>query len=148
MATDEPLRMSIDQLNDFLQEAFEGGRPYVVTHVESGRVRLEIPAAELVMRPGGTVSGPTLMMLADAAAWAAVLLHISPVALAVTSNLNISFLRKPEPVGVIADAEILKLGRKLATVDVRMRSEGSTAIVAQATVTYAIPTANGYRPAS
>jgi uncharacterized protein (TIGR00369 family) len=147
MAIDEPLRMGIDELNDFLQASFEGGRPYSVTSIEPGRVRLEIPAAELLLRPGGTVSGPTLMMLADAAAWAAILVHIGPVALAVTSNLNISFLRKPQPVGVIAEAELLKLGRKLAVVDVRLRSEGSDDLVAQSTVTYAIPSSDWDRSA-
>ena len=133
------LQMTVEELNDFLFAAFEGGRPYQVDALEPDRARLSLPIEQLVIRPGGTVSGPTLMMLADAAAWAVVLAHIGPVALAVTSNLNINFLRKPEPVGIIADAELLKLGRKQAVTDVRLYSDGTPEIVAQATVTYAIP---------
>jgi acyl-coenzyme A thioesterase PaaI-like protein len=81
------------------------------------------------------------MALADAAAYCQVLAHLGPVALAVTSSLNITFLRKPEPVDQIAEASFLKLGRKLAVVDVRVRSEGRPELVAQAVVTYAIPSA-------
>ena len=142
-APDTPaLRMTVDELNDFLREAFNGDRPYHVESLDRDHARLVIPADQLLLRPGGTVSGPTLMMLADAAAYAAILAHIGPVALAVTSTFTISFLRKPQPVGIVADAEILKLGRKLAVVEVRMRSEGSPALVAQATATYAIPSSD------
>jgi acyl-coenzyme A thioesterase PaaI-like protein len=72
-----------------------------------------------------------------------VLAHIGPVALAVTSSLNISFLRKPQPTGVEAEATFLKLGRKLAVVDVRLRSDGAPDLIAQAVVTYAIPSDRG-----
>ncbi len=136
------LRMSIDQLNDFLREAFNGARPYHVVALDRDRARVLMPTDQLMLRPGGTVSGPTLMMLADASAYAVILAHIGPVALAVTSTFTINFLRKPQPIGVIADAEILKLGRKLAVVEVRMYSEGSPALIAQATATYAIPSSN------
>lgn len=137
------LVMTTDELNDFLQDAFVEPRTYTVDHLEPGLARASLPAAHLAIRPGGTVSGPTLMMLADAAAYAVVLAHIGPVALAVTSNLSIDFLRKPRPVGVIADAELLKLGRSLAVVDVRLRSDGSPELVARASVTYAIPRSPG-----
>jgi acyl-coenzyme A thioesterase PaaI-like protein len=79
------------------------------------------------------------MMVADAAAYAVVLAHIGPVALAVTSSLTINFLRKPEPVGVIGEASLLKLGRTLAVAEVRLRSTGRDDLVANAVVTYAIP---------
>jgi uncharacterized protein (TIGR00369 family) len=143
MAND--LKMTVDELNDFLFAAFEGGRPYQVDSLEPDRAQLSLPIEQLVIRPGGTVSGPTLMMLADASAWAVVLAHIGPVALAVTSNLTINFLRKPEPVGVVAHAELLKLGRKQAVTDVRMYSDGQPDLVAQATVTYAIPSSDWNR---
>lgn len=133
------LKMTVDELNDFLQVAFNGGRPYVVESVGPYRATVSLPADQLMIRPGGTVSGPTLMTMADAASYAVILAHIGPVALAVTSNLNITFLRKPRPVGVVVEAEILKLGRKLAVVDARLYSDGSDDLVAQATVTYAIP---------
>jgi uncharacterized protein (TIGR00369 family) len=133
------LKMELDELNTFLADAFDGSRPYVIDQIEPGRAVASLPAEQVMIRPGGTVSGPTLMMLADAAAYAVVLAHIGPVALAVTSNLSIDFLRKPRPVGVLADAELLKLGRTLAVVDVRLRSEGSPDLIARASVTYAIP---------
>lgn len=136
------LKMTVDELNDFLHAAFDGGRPYLVESIGPLRARVTMPVEQLVIRPGGTVSGPTLMMMADAASYAVILAHIGPVALAVTSNLNITFLRKPQPVGIVVEAEILKLGRKLAVVDARISSEGSDHLVAQATVTYAIPSSD------
>jgi uncharacterized protein (TIGR00369 family) len=137
------VQMTLEELNTFLADAFDGSRPYVIDGIQPGGVVASLPAEQVMIRPGGTVSGPTLMMLADAAAYAVVLAHIGPVALAVTSNLSIDFLRKPQPVGVVAAAELLKLGRTLAVVDVRLRSEGSPALIARASVTYAIPTAPG-----
>jgi uncharacterized protein (TIGR00369 family) len=132
--------MTVDELNQFFADQFPGGeRSYVIESVEPGRVRARQSVANLFLRPGGTVSGPTQMGLADGAAYALILAHIGPVALAVTSSLNISFLRKPQLADVVADAAFLKLGRKLAVVDVRLRSEGTDELIAQATVTYAIP---------
>lgn len=91
------------------------------------------------MRPGGIVSGPTQMALADRAAYAVILAHIGPVAMAVTSNLNMSFLRAVEARSVRADAVLLKLGKRLATVDVRLWQDEENKVLGQATVTYAIP---------
>lgn len=91
------------------------------------------------LRPGGTISGPALMTLADMAMYFAVLSMIGPVALAVTTSLNINFLRKPSPADVIAECRLLKLGARLAVGDVQMFSDGETEPVAQATVTYSIP---------
>jgi uncharacterized protein (TIGR00369 family) len=139
----DELRMDADELNQFMAEAFETQRPYFVAEVEPGRLVARVPAEEIQLRPGGTVSGPTLMGLADGAAYCLVLAHIGRVALAVTSSLNISFLRKPQPTGVEAEATFLKLGRKLAVVDVRLRSEGDPELIAQAVVTYAIPSDRG-----
>jgi acyl-coenzyme A thioesterase PaaI-like protein len=133
--------MSADDLNRFLQEAFGGERSWVVEDVDDVRLIGRGRADALALRPGGTVSGPSLMGLADGGAYCQILAHIGPVALAVTSSLNITFLRKPEPADVLVEATFLKLGRKLAVVDVRLRSEGSADLVAQAVVTYAIPSA-------
>ncbi len=135
--------MDVDQLNQFFDGAFDRERTYLVEHVEEGRLRARQPVEGVMLRPGGTVSGPTLMTLADAAAYGLILAHIGPVELTVTSSLNIVFLRKPQPADVIAVAEFLKLGRKLAVVDVRLYSEGIDSPIAQATVTYAIPSGMG-----
>jgi uncharacterized protein (TIGR00369 family) len=133
------LQMDAHQLNAFFSAAFDGLRTYRVERVDEGGVSMRQPVDSVMLRPGGTVSGPTLMALADAVAYALILAHLGPVELAVTSSLNIVFLRKPQPTDVIAEASFLKLGRKLAVVDVRLRSDGGTDAIAQATVTYAIP---------
>jgi len=91
------------------------------------------------VRPGGTVSGPSLMALADCAAWLAVVGQIGPVALAVTTSLHIDFLRKPALVDVVAVGTLLKLGARLAVVDVALHSVTDDSLVAKAQVTYSIP---------
>lgn len=104
-----------------------------------GRVRLVMPAKALALRPGGIVSGPTQMGLVDRAAYAVILAHIGPVAMAVTSNLNMSFLRAVQQQTVWCDATLLKLGKRLATVDCRLWQGDPANIVGQAVVTYALP---------
>ena len=91
------------------------------------------------VRPGGTVSGPSLMALADCAAWLAVVGQIGPVALAVTTSLHIDFLRKPALVDVVATGTLLKLGSRLGVVDVALQSVADDSLVAKAQVTYSIP---------
>jgi|HubBroStandDraft_4_1064222.scaffolds.fasta_scaffold78183_1 uncharacterized protein (TIGR00369 family) len=135
------LQMNAHDLNRFLDDAFGASRSYVVDDVNDQRLIARVRADAVTLRPGGTISGPTLMALADGAAYCLILAHIGPVALAVTSSLNISFLRKPERGDVVGEATFLKLGRKLAVVDVRIRSKASVELVAQAVVTYAIPSA-------
>ena len=101
------------------------------------RVRL-VPESKAT-RPGGTVAGPVLMMLADVAVYIAVLASVGWVPLAVTTNLNINFLRKPQPGPLVADCTLLKLGKRLAVGAVTICSEGDTEPVAHATSTYSIP---------
>ncbi|MGL4281424.1 MAG: PaaI family thioesterase [Albidovulum sp.] len=96
--------------------------------------------AERHLRPGGTVSGPTMFGLADVAVYLAILARIGPVALAVTTNGSIDFLRKPAAgVDLLGEARLLKLGRVLAVGDVLIRSEGMEEPVARAGLTYSIP---------
>jgi uncharacterized protein (TIGR00369 family) len=92
-----------------------------------------------MIRPGGTVSGPTMMALADFAMYAAVLAAIGAVPLAVTINLNINFLRKPGQRDLIAEARLLKLGKSLAVGEVNIFSDGQDEPVAHVTSTYSIP---------
>jgi len=92
-----------------------------------------------MIRPGGTISGPTLMALADFTMYVAVLAAIGPVPLAVTTNLNINFLRKPAPRDLLAAARLMKLGKRLAVGEVALRSDGMDDIVAHVTSTYSIP---------
>jgi acyl-coenzyme A thioesterase PaaI-like protein len=134
--------MTVEGLNDFLAAAFpDAPRAYRVEHVGVDGLRMRVPYDAGQLRPGGTLSGPTMMSLADAAAWLVTLSRIGPVALAVTSSLTISFLTKPQPADLLAHATLLRLGARQSVSDVRLWSEGGDPgePVAQATVTYAIP---------
>ncbi|HXQ62086.1 MAG TPA: PaaI family thioesterase [Acidimicrobiales bacterium] len=132
--------MSTDELQEFLLGAFpDAPSTMVVEDSAAWGVRLRLPVTKAHGRPGGTVSGPALMGLADGAAWLAVLAQIGPVALAVTTSLHIDFLRKPPLVDMVAEGRILKLGKTLGVVDVSLRAAGHDELVAKAQVTYSIP---------
>ena len=120
-------------------EAFHGdsGLAILEARHRAARVRLVPPGNAL--RPGGTISGPTLMLLADVAMYVAVLASIGWVPLAVTTNLNINFLRKPGAADLLAEARLMKLGSRLAVGEVRIRSADAAELVAHATSTYSIP---------
>ncbi len=134
-------RMSAEELEQFLYSHFPdtAHRAVKVERVESMFAQVRLHYDERHLRPGGTISGPALMMLADTAMYMALLGMIGPVALAVTTNLNINFLRKPAQADVIGECKLLKLGKRLAVGEVTMYSEGDAEPVAHATVTYSIP---------
>jgi len=124
----------------FIAEHFPRVTGWVhIEEVTDYRVRVRLPYRDTSLRPGGTISGPTLMALADTAMYYLVLSQIGPAIHTVTVNLTINFLRRPEPGELIAEAELLKLGRKLAVGDVRIHSLGHQDPVAQASVTYSVP---------
>ncbi|MGB0683331.1 MAG: PaaI family thioesterase [Magnetovibrionaceae bacterium] len=104
-----------------------------------GEARLRLPFHPSSLRPGGTVSGPTMMALADACMYAVVLSKIGIVKLAVTTNFSINFLHRPSPADLLAEGRILKLGKRLAVMDVFIHSEGHDEAVAHATGTYSLP---------
>jgi uncharacterized protein (TIGR00369 family) len=132
--------MTIEELQQFLLDAFPGApAPYVVEEITDHSIQMRLPVGEAHSRPGGTVSGPSLMALADCTAWLVIVGQIGPVALSVTTSLHIDFLRKPALVDVVARGELLKLGRRLAAAEVSMYSRGSEALVAKAQVTYSLP---------
>jgi uncharacterized protein (TIGR00369 family) len=112
---------------------------FIVERVEGQRVYCRNRYHANQLRPGGTLSGPTLMGLADAAMYAVVLANLGPLEMAVTQNLNINFLRKPVPRDLIAVAEPLKIGRRSVALEVRIYSEGDPAMVAHVTGSYALP---------
>lgn len=135
-----PAQMTTAELEEFLTDAFPlVPRTYRVERVTDSGVVMRLPIGIEHERPGGTVSGPAMMTLADAAAWLATVSRIGPVALSVTSSLTINFLRKPEMADLWADAELLRLGRRQSVSEVRLSSGTDRLLVAQATVTYAIP---------
>jgi uncharacterized protein (TIGR00369 family) len=135
--------MNARELREFLQGHF----PQVdllgleVEQVDHVSIRLRMPYHEAHLRPGGTMSGPSQMMLCDTAMYLVTLAQIGPEALAVTTSLNINFLRKPAPADLIAVGRLLKLGKRLAVGEVTLFSEGQEEPVAHATVTYSIPPA-------
>ncbi len=128
-------------LEEFLHQEFPqmNERRYRVEELRERFVRVRMPFDEMHLRPGGTISGPSLMSLADTAMYLAILAMIGRVPLAVTTNLNINFMRRPKPVDVLADARVLKLGKRLAVGDVALYSDGEPEMVAHATLTYSIP---------
>lgn len=139
--------MTVADLEAFLTrefpQAFHSNSGLSIDIVEHGRAVVRLAYSESFVRPGGTISGPTMMMLADFALYLAVLSAIGPVALAVTINFNINFLRRPEPRDLIADASMLKLGKRLAVMEVTLYSDGSEDPVAHVTSTYSIPPSSG-----
>ena len=120
-------------------EAFYPGCGLTILAVAPGSARVRLVPDPKATRPGGTVSGPVLMMLADVTMYIAVLASIGWVPLAVTTNLTINFLRKPPAGDLIAEARLLKLGKQLAVGEVAIRGDGSDDIVAHVTSTYSIP---------
>ncbi|HWP44888.1 MAG TPA: PaaI family thioesterase [Blastocatellia bacterium] len=134
-------RMTAEELEAFLESHFPGTIRDTIRIEKTDHMFAQVRLLyhERHLRPGGTISGPSLMTLADTAMYAAVLAMIGPVALAVTTNLNINFLRKPSAADVIGQARLLKLGKRLAVGEVIMYSENDPEPVAHATVTYSIP---------
>ncbi|MEL6978302.1 MAG: PaaI family thioesterase [Pseudomonadota bacterium] len=132
--------LSAEEVSAFLAEVFPQVSPKMTVEAVATRyARIRLPIADEHLRPGGTVSGPTLFAAADLAFYVAVLGMIGREALTVTTHLGINFMRKPEPRDVIAEARILKLGRSLAVGDAAVFSDGIAEPVAHASVTYAIP---------
>jgi uncharacterized protein (TIGR00369 family) len=112
-----------------------------VEEIGKGTCRVRLPRRDEFLRPGGTVSGPALMSLADFAVYVAVLSVIGRVELTVTTSLNCNFLRRPRPGDIIGECRLLKLGKRLAYGEVSLFSEGDEAggPVAHVTATYSIP---------
>jgi uncharacterized protein (TIGR00369 family) len=133
-------KLTSGEIADFLDEVFPQARGmFVIEEAGALHARVRMPVSEQHLRPGGTVSGPSMFWLADCAFYVAVLASIGREAQAVTTNMNINFMRRPAPAEMVADARILKLGRRLAVGDVTLYSAGDDRPVAHATTTYAIP---------
>lgn len=134
-------QMTATDLQAFLASDFpQVGSEFAVESVDADGVTVRLKTDDKHLRPGGTVSGPSMFALADVGMYLAILSRLGPVALAVTTNCSIDFMRKPQSdADLICKARILKLGRVLAVGDVMIYSEGQDAIVARASLTYSIP---------
>jgi len=136
-------KMSVAELEQFLRVEFPqsfGSGDTKIEKADGDICRLRQRYSDRMLRPGGTISGPTLMALADCAMYVVLLSAIGPVALAVTTNLNINFLRKGVPGhDVIAEARLLKVGKRLAVGEVMLFSASSPESIAHVIATYSIP---------
>jgi uncharacterized protein (TIGR00369 family) len=136
------LRMTAEEVDALMLRAFPDAdreTMFRVTALAPGRASVVRPYADVMLRPGRLISGPNLMALADTAAYALILAHIGEQLMAVTSQLNMNFLRGAKPGDLHADAELLHLGRRSAVCDVRLWTEAPDRLAAQASVTYALP---------
>ncbi len=140
-------RITIEEINELCERALPwvGLLGFEVEEIGKGTCRVRLPQKDEFLRPGGTVSGPALMSLADYGMYVAVLSAIGRVELAVTTNLTCNFLRRPRPGGVVAECRLLKVGKRLAVGEVSLYSEGDEANgpVAHVTATYSIPPERG-----
>jgi uncharacterized protein (TIGR00369 family) len=131
-----------DEMNAYLQEIFPQahvGENVFVEDVSEKGARIRLRFDDKHLRPGGTISGPAMFALADLGLYVAVLGRIGRVALAVTTNLNINFLKKPPAADLIGEARLLKLGRRLAVGEVSIVSAAHGELVAHAVGTYSLP---------
>ena len=135
--------MTADEINSFLKQVYpqlnEDFADYVAVDVFPGGCTVRLNANERHMRPGGTVSGPSLFTLADIGGYVCVLSHGGPDALSVTTSLNINFMRKAEAGPIDGHCRILKLGKSLMVYDIEMVAGPDRHVVAHATGTYSIP---------
>jgi uncharacterized protein (TIGR00369 family) len=135
--------LSIKEIEDLLSREFPQGynadSGLVIEYVAFGAARIRRKFNPKSLRPGGTISGPTMMALADFALYVAVFAAIGAEPLAVTTNLNINFLRKPARADLVAQARLMKLGKRLAVGEVTICSSGQNDPVAHVTATYSIP---------
>ncbi|MCB5197961.1 uncharacterized domain 1-containing protein [Loktanella sp. DSM 29012] len=137
------LKMTPDDLCAFLDREFpQVSADFAIDALTEDQLTVRLRVGDRHLRPGGTVSGPSMFALADVGVYLAVLARLGPVALAVTTNCSIDFMRKPAAgVDLICRTKLLKLGRSLAVGDALIYSDGLDAPVARATLTYAIPPA-------
>ena len=139
----KPGVLSAEQVTELLAREFSQlvslGSSSIIEDAWHGGSRVRRKFNPKSLRPGGTISGPTMMGLADFAMYVAVLTSVGPVPLAVTTNLNINFLRRPAQKDLIAECKLIKLGKRLAVGDVQIYSDGEDEMVAHATLTYSIP---------
>jgi uncharacterized protein (TIGR00369 family) len=146
MSTDTPVtnRLDAERLEAMIDARFpqihSGGRTLLIEEAGDGRARVRMRHHERHTRPGGTVSGVAMFTLADFGVYVAIIAALGEVGFeAVTTNLNINFLAKPEPRDLVAEVRLIRLGRRLAVGETQIYSEGKADMVAHAIATYALP---------
>ena len=133
-------KFSIHKMNKYLEKIFPQVKgKYRILNLQNSFTEVQLLALEENLRPGNTISGPTMFELADITFYIAVMSLTGSGTLAVTTNVSINFLRKPKLNNLIAVAKIKKSGRRLVVGDVEILSEDRSEIVAQAIFTYSLP---------
>lgn len=132
-------KVTVAEANAFLNEAFAGRGGDSVVEMDEGRALVRLAAGPQQLRPGGYISGPTQMAIADNAAYMAVFTKLGITPMAVTSNLTMNFLRPCIGEGVEAEATVMKMGRSLAVIDVDIRVANTDRTCSHAVVTYSLP---------
>jgi uncharacterized protein (TIGR00369 family) len=138
---DLSLQLTAAQVEDVIRKGLPsaGGDTFRVEEVRPGFARIRLPFAKWMVRPGELISGPALFTAADAAMYALVLSHLGPVVMAVTANMNLNFLN-PAPIGdVVAECKLLRLGMRLAVMEVSLYTGPDRTHVAHVTGSYAVP---------
>jgi uncharacterized protein (TIGR00369 family) len=137
----EPI-VTIGDLERFSETEFpqmhEGGRSFHIDTLEPGVIVMRLEASDRHLRPGGTVSGPTLFTFTDVTAYFVILAHIGLKALSVTTSVHLNFMRKAPPGALFCTGKIMKLGKRLAVVETSV-TDGDGSIVAHGSLTYSIP---------
>ncbi len=137
-------RLSLDEVSALMKQHFpqvgNGDKLILIDSVDNLVARLRLPESVEHLRPGGTVSGPAMVMLADVAVYVAILATLGSDALqAVTTSLNVNFLKRPAPGEIIAEAKLLKVGRRLVVGEVALFDASGEMLLAHITATYALP---------
>jgi uncharacterized protein (TIGR00369 family) len=135
----KPLMSKVD-LENFLEKEFpQVSSNFKILNTKPNSLSMLMHISDEHLRPGGTVSGPTMFLLADVSFYLATLSIIGPKSLTVTTNCSINFLRKPNISDLISETRVLKIGKTLSVGDVLIYSEGIKEPVAHASLTYSIP---------
>lgn len=135
------MELHAEQIQALLRQHFPQVTDEIsIDHLHEDNAQIRLHTLDKHLRPGGTVSGPAMFLLADVAAYIAILSRVGARTQAVTTSANIDFLRKPKAqADILAQTRVLKIGTQLAVVDVLLYSEGETAAVARAAMTYSLP---------
>ncbi len=135
--------LTAEQINELLETEFTEmntiGNPFKVVNVASGTATLRFTPKEFHLRPGGTINGPAMFALADVASYVTLLAHIGPVVGAVTANMNINFLHRPDPVPLDGIGRILKIGKQISVMEVMIERTDTRQLIASAVATFSAP---------
>lgn len=135
----QDLQLTAAQIDAIFQQHFGHGSGLHVEEVRAGYARLRLPFHRWMLRPGNVVSGPALFTAADAAMYALVMAHLGPVVMAVTANMNLHFLAAAPAGDIVAECTLLRMGSRLAVMEVSLFTGPDQVLAAHVTGTYALP---------